>query len=929
MSMSNAGRRRRLTAAVVALLAMAIIGTTISSGLAATPAARRHANPSARAHDTAAIGFSHAVIVDQQRPGNEPDVKVAPNGSIFTSVPFGFSTTQSFLWSSRDKGNSYQLVPGTIGPGKPATCAGGGDTDLFIDPGNALYFSDLQGLTNISNSKSTDGGATFTTNCAGAPNAPDDRMWFTGTGSSTGGNLNLYQDYDAVNGSASGGNQLVETVSHDGTTFTPVVNTDPVGSNCAGTGVYDCVTNNEGISGNQVVDPSTGNVFIAHTTSNSAGVQVSEGKITQGTPTTATWTESPNLDQALCADPNCADRPAGNPEELAGENFASIARDSAGYLYVTFTAGSLVHNPADPNFGGLTAPEQIYVVHSLTPAGADPSKLTWSAPQKITGSGASAGTNTFPWITAGSDGRIDVAWYHTSSTSESGTCASGSGTCTLYGAANLNKAEWTVQMGQSLNAHDPSPAFSTADVTEAPIKYGQICTSGLGCTTGGDRSLGDFLQVTTDGQGAAVVTYVNDTSNDSGNGENAGPEQISRQLSGPGLLASATVSQNGGPGLTMGSVTDPSSDAFYSANGSRTPAGDNLDLTGASLANGANRTLVAKINVKSLASLNVSPSLGGPDASWLIRWTQVTPGKTGNGDIYYVGMDNNAVGSGSPTFFAGDTTPIPVANPAERTKYLAFPQTHKLTAAQASYDKSTGVITLNVPLSDVGSPADGTHLYSATGFSATSSTPQSAATLFNLTDATTPFELVIGPPGTTGGSGSGSGPGSTSNGHGRCPVATGRLSARGVGRLTLGMNRGRARKLYPRWSTRGRRYTDFYCARPIGLRGGYPTPAMLRPLSKRARRRQQGRLVLILSANHRYALHGVRPGTRLKQVAKRLHVSRRYRVGSNDWYLTGNGTSRGVLKVRRGVILEVGIAAKALTANRAADRHFFRTLRSL
>ena len=62
----------------------------------------------------------------------------------------------------------------------------------------------------------------------------------------------------------------------------------------------------------------------------------------------------------------------------------------------------------------------------------------------------------------------------------------------------------------------------------------------------------------------------------------------------------------------MGSVTDPTGDAFYSANGSRTPAGDNLDLTGASLANGPNRTLVATINVKSLASLGVSPSVGGP-----------------------------------------------------------------------------------------------------------------------------------------------------------------------------------------------------------------------------------------------------------------------------------------------------------------------------
>jgi len=38
----------------------------------------------------------------------------------------------------------------------------------------------------------------------------------------------------------------------------------------------------------------------------------------------------------------------------------------------------------------------------------------------------------------------------------------------------------------------------------------------------------------------------------------------------------------------------------------------------------------------------------------------------------------------------------------------------------------------------------------AAPFSATASTPQSATTLFNLIDSTTPFELVIGAPGTVG-----------------------------------------------------------------------------------------------------------------------------------------------------------------------------------
>jgi hypothetical protein len=54
---------------------------------------------------------------------------------------------------------------------------------------------------------------------------------------------------------------------------------------------------------------------------------------------------------------------------------------------------------------------------------------------------------------------------------------------------------------------------------------------------------------------------------------------------------------------------------------------------------------------------------------------------------------------------------------------------------------------MQIPLSDVGSPPAGTVLYSVTAFSATSPTPQSSTNLFNLTDATTPFDLTVMPSG--------------------------------------------------------------------------------------------------------------------------------------------------------------------------------------
>ncbi|MDQ1467539.1 MAG: hypothetical protein QOH10_1954, partial [Actinomycetota bacterium] len=461
-----------------------------------------------------------------------------------------------------------------------------------------------------------------------------------------------------------------------------------------------------------------------NSTGGTPGVQVSEGKISNGPPVTATWTESPNLDASLCPDPRCVDS-SGNPEAIAGENFATIARDAAGYLYVTFTEG-----PID-TAGNLTAPEQIYVVRSLTPAGADPSKVKWSRARRISG----RGTNTFPWITAGSDGRVEVAWYHTNRTTTNG----------LYGASNLTDAEWSVQLGQSLNAHAASPTYQIATVSEHPVKYGQICTNGLGCVTGGDRSLGDFLQVTIDNDGAAVVSYVDDTSADTAAGENAGVEVVSRQIGGPSLLASVgTIAGPGaGPGQALDSVTDPSGDADYSANAMRTPASPNLDLRGASVSDPAGETFTVTMNVKSLADLTVSPALGGPDASWIVRWTQVTPGKTGNGHIYYAGMDNNGAGSGVPSFFAGDTSCIPgPGNPADHCKYLTYPQTTTLSPSQASYDPATGVITLHVPEDAVGDPEGPTTLYSVTAFTATSTQPQSATTIFNLIDAATPFDVV-------------------------------------------------------------------------------------------------------------------------------------------------------------------------------------------
>src|SRR5437667_3877182 len=132
-----------------------------------------------------ALAFGHAVVVDHQRVTGEPSLSISPtlntrgHHDVYVSAPFGFSTTASFIWKSEDGGQTFHLVGDEAPPlGKPAlTCAGGGDSSIVNDNSGNLYFADLQGLTNVSDSLSVDGGNTFVSTCNSANDAGVDRPW--------------------------------------------------------------------------------------------------------------------------------------------------------------------------------------------------------------------------------------------------------------------------------------------------------------------------------------------------------------------------------------------------------------------------------------------------------------------------------------------------------------------------------------------------------------------------------------------------------------------------------------------------------------------------------------------------------------------------------------------------------------------------------
>jgi hypothetical protein len=672
-----------------------------------------------------AIVFEPPTVVDNYRPGFEPDIaydtSAGGNGATYTSMPFGFSTTQSFIYRSDDQRQSFHLTAGNV-LGKPLTCAGGGDTELKVDPIDGdLYFVDLQGLTNFSTSVSSDHGTTWETNCAGVEGTGVDRQWLgldTNGGQDAIGNGptggRLYLDYDNTNQNTDegdndqnlAGNQLVMNESIDGQHY---------GAQCEAAAL-PCplppavISRDEGIPGNIVVDNVPGSpfqhrVYAIHTGSLGRSVIVSYCSGKPGDNSAATVA-------ADCTDPtqvstsdsahvnvNWTDSfPRAAGSDLTGTLCASIAIDRAGNLYAVWS-----EYPVDAN-GTENGPGLVKVAVSTNGA------KTWSAP--ITVSPATLGSNVMPWVTAGDAGRIDIAWYGAPQASDNGN----------FGPDTLDNGTWNVYLAQSLNALTGKPSFSVTKVSDHQAKFGNISTQGLGGSP--DRSLGDFMQVTTGPQGQALISYVDDTSADrnpdfcQGCGqtpaEAAGPIMIASQTGGPSLFTS--VGSLTPPRRPAGTIADPTGDAFFWNAGTQTQATPSLDVTGATVTEPDPKHLKVTLTTadSNLANdLAIQPNLGGPVGEWLVRWAAPTyHNGPGDGNIFYVGMES--AGGGAPEFYTGTTGAINTTH----VKYFAYPKTTDIPGAIKG-----GTITWTVPLTDVGSPASGDGLFGVTGFTATQLTP--------------------------------------------------------------------------------------------------------------------------------------------------------------------------------------------------------------
>ncbi len=693
---------------------------------------------------TGVAAFGPTTILEDQRVGGEPDVKVCGPTATWSygncgqdnpygSFPYGFSTTASFISRSEDQGQTFKLTPSnTADIGKPNACPGGGDTDLSVSPGatqasDYLNFADLQGLTNFSTAVSPDGGQDFqggpmpagppTQSCNPITTTGTlvDRQWLGLLGDPRGAPGNgskVFLDFDFVgaldcatgaNSANSTGNEFVIQRSGDGgNTF-----------NDYGVPNFKVVDCNDGIAGNIQVNQTSKAIYAIHTAfagttsgggtttfSNNADAVFVNRSLDGG----ATWTRTCVFPPVTASATTPCQPTIPTQDVTTGQDFAVLAIDKAGGLYAVWSQA-----PVDST-GAVSGPDQIMYSYS------GDNGNNWSAEQQVNSpavTGENTNVNVFPWIAAGDPGKIDVVWYGT--TNSNGNYNSGSQT-----------GDWYPYMSQSSNANGAGATFSApVRVADHPNHNGGICTSGIGCSTGGDRSLADFFQVDVNKAGGADVIWT-DTSNNtqmSSSGNQGGLIDEARQISGPGLFSTpltGTRTNCTALSATQPCVTDQTGDAKYEANNMIGANAPKLDITGSSLNLDSKGNIDVRMNVPALAAAGgVTPLPTTTDTGinpndqfvdYLTTWNYHVPGHTqanfdSTGNIYYAYLEVNRA-TGATTAADGTTCSLN----STRSKVIVYPGQNAVTSKIGP----DGTIDLSVPPADVGNPPAGAQLYSVT-----------------------------------------------------------------------------------------------------------------------------------------------------------------------------------------------------------------------
>ncbi|HVL95074.1 MAG TPA: hypothetical protein VM266_04375, partial [Solirubrobacteraceae bacterium] len=143
------------------------------------------------------------------------------------------------------------------------------------------------------------------------------------------------------------------------------------------------------------------------------------------------------------------------------------------------------------------------------------------------------GDALWPWIVAGDDGRVAVAWYQNHAGAPNMFYA--------YAGITHNGLGTEVKCSDGTTKHVP-PQFDVENVSGKPIHVGAICLEGTACNAertfeGGDRRLGDFYSINFDLEGNVFIASADTTlPNPLGGPKPVGNPIFVKQSSGPKLL---------------------------------------------------------------------------------------------------------------------------------------------------------------------------------------------------------------------------------------------------------------------------------------------------------------------------------------------------------------------------------------------------------
>jgi hypothetical protein len=424
----------------------------------------------------AATGFTTQVSPAGQPNATEPSVAVdRSDGTIYVA----WQASGSHIARSDDGGRTFtqlaELDPFGQDLGDVHVRVGGPTTSGI----HRVYVSSLERLPlplQVKLAYSDDRGATWTINRIAAINPSlIDRPWIAVYPSKVSATMDqvyvAYHDFTA--------SQINVAASNDGgQTFGPSV--DVLAQNGLAELVSFCNTVPSGIE----VDPETGDVYVQWITADPAANTTQGCNITQiqnfhqdwvahsaaavgtGLATVTSWLKDAHLvfDSGL----------GTNMDDI----FTTLAVDDSGKHGV---AGNVYSVFPDNIRSSLNF--DIWFSHSSNKA------QTWSRPVAVNSDG---GTNFFPWIVAGSSGRVDFIYLHTPDLAPSD------------GKLSL----WSTKFAQTTNGTDPAPKFAVTSASSGIMHVGGICTNGIFCTAnGGNRDLADSISIALDRGGSAALVW--------------------------------------------------------------------------------------------------------------------------------------------------------------------------------------------------------------------------------------------------------------------------------------------------------------------------------------------------------------------------------------------------------------------------------------